>query len=376
MPRSSHSAWVLALASSVTIALPRAVAAQSWTDKLSIHGYLTQGVAKSDTGIVIGIPKDGTAEYRRVALLLRYAATTHDRLVLEFASRELGVSPSQALQPDVNIEWAFYEHQFGSSTTKVRVGEIPIPIGIYNEIRYVGTLLPFYRPPYEMYGEGNFTSETMDGISVSHTFLTASQWPLEAQGYAGTFKYLLFATIPDSTGKLTYTGGQALAQDVLGGQLWLSTPVDGLRVGAGGMRYTSVGIVFLRPGEKGSETTWQLSVDGNFDRFQARAEYGRFIAGVFTQPRYYVQAGVRVWGPVTVNGQLEYQNQKDTDPNSPFDIAYDRDRVIGVNCAVSSNIVVKLEAHFTKGYNFEMPVNTQGPPITGRYGIASLSMTF
>jgi hypothetical protein len=142
------------------------------------------------------------------------------------------------------------------------------------------------------------------------------------------------------------------------------------------MRFTAVGTPFLGPGQKGAETTWQLSVDGNFDRFQAQAEYGRLTAGVFSQPRYYVQAGVRVWGPVTVNGQLEYQNQKDTDPASAFDIAYDRDRVIGVNCAVLSNIVIKLEAHFTEGYNFEMPVNRRGPPITGRYGIASVSMTF
>jgi hypothetical protein len=119
-----------------------------------------------------------------------------------------------------------------------------------------------------------------------------------------------------------------------------------------------------------------VSVDGTFDRFQVRSEYGHLTSGGFTEPRYYVQAGVRVWGPITVNGQLEYENQKDTEAVNLEDIAYDRDRAIGVNWAIMSNIIVKLEGHATKGYNYEMPVNSHGPPINGHYGIASLSVSF
>ncbi len=119
-----------------------------------------------------------------------------------------------------------------------------------------------------------------------------------------------------------------------------------------------------------------MSLDGTFDRFQVRSEYGVLKSGGFTQPRYYVQAGARVWGPITVNGQLEYENKKDTEASNLEDIAFDRDHAIGVNYAVLSNIVVKLEGHFTKGYNYEMPISSHGPPIDGRYAIASVSVAF
>ncbi len=376
MRRGRRFECALALAGCLSVLQTRTLTAQSWTDKLSIHAYLTQGAAKSDTGVVIGIPKDGTTDYRRVALLLRYAVTTHDRFVLQIANRELGMSPTQAFEPQVKLDWAFYEHQFGDILT-VRVGQAPIPIGIYNEIRYVGTLLPFYRAPFDMYQEGSYTSETIDGAVVSHTFLPNSPWHVETQAYAGTFHYVTFSSIPDSiTGVLAYIGGRAQAQDVLGGQIWLSTPLDGLRVGGGGMRFTAIGNPFDPPTLKTPETTWQVSLDGTFDRFQVRSEYGVLKSGGFTQPRYYVQAGARVWGPITVNGQLEYENKKDTEASNLEDIAFDRDHAIGVNYAVLSNIVVKLEGHFTKGYNYEMPISSHGPPIDGRYAIASVSVAF
>ncbi len=43
--------------------------------RLVIHGYLTQAWAKSSEHQLLGIPNDGTFDYRRVALLVRGALT-------------------------------------------------------------------------------------------------------------------------------------------------------------------------------------------------------------------------------------------------------------------------------------------------------------
>ena len=147
------------------VAIAQQASAQN-ADKLSIHGYLTQGYAVSDSAHVEGIPKEGTTDYRRAALLMRYATTSSDNFVIQLAHRRLGNSPSMQFEPDVKVDWAYYEHTFSGPSTRLRVGKSPIPFGIYNEVRYVGTQLPFYRAPYAMYHEGIYTAETVDGVSV------------------------------------------------------------------------------------------------------------------------------------------------------------------------------------------------------------------
>jgi hypothetical protein len=195
--------------------------------RLVVHGYLSQAYVKSDGHQVIGIPKDGTADYRRAALLFRASLTTSDALVLQFAQRRLGDSPPMQVEPDVKVDWAFYEHRFGSAT-RFRVGRMPVPLGIFSEVRYVGTLLPFYRAPYNFYQEGSFTSENLDGAHLSHTFGTGGPVSVDVNAFGGAF-----TTIE------AYNGGvnRAKAQNVFGGAAWIGTPIDGLRFGIGGMRH-------------------------------------------------------------------------------------------------------------------------------------------
>ena len=50
-------------------------------------------------------------------------------------------SPFQVFQPDVALDWLFYEHRFADGA--VKVGRVKIPFGIYNEVRDVGTLLAY-----------------------------------------------------------------------------------------------------------------------------------------------------------------------------------------------------------------------------------------
>ena len=353
-------------------------AAAQGTDKLSIHGYLTQGYAVSDSALIERIPTQGTTDYRRVALLMRYATSDNDNFLLQIAHRRLGNSPSMQFEPVVKVDWAYFEHTFAKASTRLRVGKAPIPFGVYNETRYVGTQLPFYRAPYAVYHEGIYTSETIDGLTLTQPIFSGSPWAMEASGYAGSFSYLDFITTRVSPTAYGYIGQRERASSTLGGQLWLSTPIDGLRIGGGGSRYT-VQNAFFQPGNY-SFDGWTGSVDGKFDRFLVRSEYRRMMAHKLMDYRaWYTQGGVALTQRLSVNGQSERANyivSAIPAVTAGYKVALVRDDAAGVNYAFTPSLMLKLEGHQTKDHNIETVLAATAAPVQGKYFISSLSLVF
>ena len=128
-------------------------------------------------------------------------------------------------ESDVSLDWAFYQRAFHEGTT-LKIGRMPIPRGIYNELRSVGVALPMYRPPVVFYDEGAYYSETIDGAIVSHTFAESSPWSLETHGYVGGWRSLAYDTWSEQ-----YSIQRVRAENAVGTQLWLNTPIDGVRLG-------------------------------------------------------------------------------------------------------------------------------------------------
>ena len=383
-PSTRPVAALAALASLAAAAAPASVAsAQDLPSKLAIHGYLTQGAAVSDSGTVVGISRQGTTNYRRAAILMRYASTPRDAFVLQVAHRRLGDSPIMNFEPDVKVDWAFYERRFGDQTS-LRVGKAPIPFGVFNETRYTGTLLPFYRAPYSMYFEGAYTSETLDGLVLTHTVLPEAAFHLEASVYGGNYDLLEFSQAPTGTGAFAFVLARARAQNALGGQLWLYTPIDGLRVGGGASRATTSGGLLRAPGEKETSRNWHASVDGNFDRFTLRGEYRDVDYKNIGYVGYYGQAGARLFRGLSVNAQSEVGTATIPQgavfngvPYPRFEIPLIRDNSVGVNYAFRSDLIFKVEAHQTNGFNTEEGTNMYtAKPTRGRYAISSLSLSF
>src|SRR6185503_1142268 len=176
---------------SVAVATVAAIAplAAQQPAAFSIHGYLTQGYGFSSGGLVTGLSKEGTSDYRRAAVLARYIPSPSNSFVVQLAHRRLGDSPTMAYEQDVKLDMAFYEHKFRDGT-RVRFGKTVMPFGIYNEIRYAGTLMPFYRAPLSVYWEGTYTSETVDGAMVSRQFRTGETWELTADVFGGSNTFL------------------------------------------------------------------------------------------------------------------------------------------------------------------------------------------
>ena len=338
--------------------------------KFTVHGYLTQAFAKSDGDQVLGIGDQGTTDYRRAAVLVRFTPSTKDTLVIQLAHRRLGLSPSLAFEPDVKLDWAFYERRLAENTS-LRVGRIPQPMGLHNETRYVGTLQPFYRTPYNFYQEGSFTSETVDGLSLRQSISPASTWNAEAAVFVGGF-----SMVEQSDNGLV----KPRAENTVGGQAWLNTPVSGLRLGVGGQRFDLTGTNLVSD-RKDAWKTYYVSGEYAGSRIKLQSEYRKTKirdANVHFRT-YYVYGGVNVTSRLSLHGQFD-TSALDLSVDTPrrFEVPkYYEDWTAGATFAIRPDVVVKGEYHWSESQLLETNIRPLGAPSRPvNYGIVSMSVSF
>jgi hypothetical protein len=372
--RTRPLSHLTAVAFATALTLPQHLAAQEKPHaSVSIHGYLTQGLGYSDKYPTFGLTKDGTADYRRAAILVRYEATPANRFVVQLAHRRLGDSPAMLFEDNVKVDMAFFEHRFGASS--VRVGKTAMPFGIYNEFRYAGNLLPFYRAPISVYWEGTYTNETMDGVVLEHHFRAGEPWELTAELFGGSYSVLEFGTVPTGPSTSIYTGAPLQSKGALGGQLWLNTPVEGLRLGFHGRYHTDVGGLYPR-GEGAATREYLASVDGSFEKWQLRVEGERTTSlGVKLLSRYG-QLGFRPIERVSFNLQAETTELETGPAGARSTFKFWQDQAAGLNFYLAPLMVLKLEAHASSGYLYEQPTDFAAPMLSGKYFITSFSVSF
>lgn len=370
-----------------------------WADHFQIHGFVTTAYQEEDPddtapfrssdAIVLGLDEDGTFNYRIAALQLRYDPNPKNTFVVQASHRRLGDSPVKDTEDEVELDWAFYQYHF-TDNTSLKVGRVPVPLGIFNEYRDVGTLLPFFRPSFNFYREGSFVSETVDGGVFHHRFGADGEWSLDLDAYFGEWDLLESGATNDAAlTEAEVTSGYGL-------QLWLNTPVPGLRFGVGGQSYD----VSEESGfnlEEATWDTWYLSVDGAFEKFVVRAEY-KFLefpvdndvapGGEAETVNYYVQLG---WLPIEKLG-FYWQNEfGDVEQTSlifaePLDFKQREDQGISVVYSPLPNLVLKAEYHeqsfdLSTGVDLvSLPPNLQVRVLfeefESEYAIFSLSFSF
>jgi hypothetical protein len=375
--RTVHVLSVLALAGAILAVRGVPAAAQGRMDKISVHGFLTQAYGISDGIQYLGLPSYGTADYRVAALQFRFDSSDRDAFVLQFSHERLGRSPLSDFEPAVDMDWVFYQRRLGDNTV-ARVGKIRSPIGLYNEIRDVGTLLPLYRPPLALYGEQVYSSETVDGVMLGHQ-VPLGNWRLDLEGFFGSWEFLQF----DRETMAEVDGG-------LGTQLWLHTPIEGLRLGMAALRFTSRNLAYVSEGFEDTTTIWQGAVDGTFRRFFVRAEgfhaalgFGSPTAGGFggDVQGYYGQVGLNVSDAWSLITQAEFRDLT-LDVYGPepfrFDGNTDRDFALGLQYRHASNLVFKLEGHRYRGHGTEDRLRIMGLDERAHvtYGLFSVSTSF
>lgn len=367
------------------VAAPVVVQAQD--ERLTIHGSASLAYAKSDRLPINGITKDGTSDYRILALQFGYKISDKDRVVTQLLHRKIGGSPLNAITPAVEPVWAFYEHKFDNGFV-AKVGRNPLPRGIFNEVRYIGTLLPFFRVGNAVYGE---TLEYVDGVVVRKPFELGNDWKLEATAFAGG--YDLKAQLPTSTGVSVINTRN---ENTYGGQVWLNTPIDGVRAGVFYNNYQSTPNATLPEAQRPNRvTSFMYSAEAVFSKAFARSELTTFkqtkSPNFVDFTSYYVQAGITPTEKWTIAG--EYNDGRNMvrfagTPIPNLELPLNQDIALGVTYKPNAQVAFKLEGHQAEGYSFDTPVRSvippTAPPLVARlapaqktyYALASIAFTF
>jgi hypothetical protein len=329
-----------------------------WLSKLSVHGYLSQAYAVSDEHPILGIPTDGTTDYRDLALQFRYDKDRKNAFVLQLRQERLGDSPRQ--NDDVELDWAFYQHNV-SDRLQLKAGRIPLPLGIFNEAGGPATTSPFFRPPNEFY-ERRYSSKTLEGVLGTVSLGAPAGWTFDVDGYFGQWKV--------ESGE----GEQSDARNAWGGQVWANTPLSGVRIGGGAYRCE----VEPPEGAPADYLMLHASVEADLDRWLLATEY---LSGNLDDRRryraWYAQAGFQVSRRVSVHARGAVARISLPIDGHDVKATLSEDLGLAVNYALYPSIVFKLEGHTNDGFLREdVPPDLYGSPSRTRYAIASITASF
>jgi hypothetical protein len=353
-----------------------AAMAQEIPDRLELHGSLNAAYGRAQELPVFGIPTTGTSDYRVFTLQGRYAMTENDQIVAQVFNRRLGASPLAPAIADVTMQWAYWQHKAGDFTFKV--GRNPLPRGLVNEVRYIGTVLPFFRPANEVSGEA---FDAIDGAVVTYRHEIGNGIEWTQHGFAGGSENR--ATANTTTGQELRV---ARTENMFGGQTYFTLPVAHVRFGAYGARYN-----FVQPTSRGYRLNTILSAEATpVDWLHLVTEQGRYVGyGPSNDNRNgYVEATFRLTDRLSVAGQHAYLSRMlfFTDPNMNFVYPETRSNGASVIVRLTDNSVFKVENHWRDGWSFDVPTNpiaaqtatdvTLSPSHFAKYFLVSVAASF
>jgi hypothetical protein len=335
--------------------------------QLFMHGYATQAYGQTSDYAQVGLGTGGTGDLRAAAVQARLAFfSTGTQFVVQGAHQRVGGSPLATVIDDVELDWAFAEQRVGDFSA--RVGRVPIPKGLMNEMRDVGTLLPFYQASKAFYTDG---IETVDGVTLRYTH-SVGAFDVEAQGFQGKIPIVISLTDQDGVRAIDVDG-----DGTYGGQLTFALPMSGVKV-LGGLLDSDVGVQTAQgPATLNWKFKW-VGAEYTTDAYYARAEHSWSMVPTFQRSRsYYVQAGTRVKGGLWLNVQREHSFTRVLAPPAVgFEYNPIGDWALGFSYAFSPKLVLKGEHHWSSGYALDQLVNVAGPAVDNRYFLLSFSTAF
>ena len=334
---------------------------------LILNGYATQGYGSVADAAQTGTPDDGSLDMRSAALLARLSFdSASTQLVLRAANRRTGAGSFAGAESSLDLEWAYVEGRVMALTA--RFGRMPVPRGLMNEVRDVGTLMPFYAAPRAFYTE---VFESVDGVTLS---LRRAIGAFDLEG--GLF--LGAVPIPAPARRaVPLEESAADTQWGRGGQFVLGLPIPGARI-VGGAAQSEI----VLGGEAGvAARPWGsrwVGVEYLGYRLFTRAEL-EWTAVPETQKArtMYVQAGVALWGSLWLNVQREtawaWEGSAEAVP--PIE-GQTGDWALGLLVKITPGIVAKAEHHWYEGSDVDRPLITLGPDGHHRYFVISLAAAF
>jgi hypothetical protein len=273
-----------------------------------------------------------------------------------------GLSPY--VDTGVNLKVAYYGFRL-ADRAEIKLGRIEVPLGLFNQVRRLGTLHPFSRVASDFYREGGPSTQSVDGIGVS------------LEGPGETVLDLFWGEYDFQEGLLETL--EFTAEDVIGGELRYRPQIGSLQLvlGAGYLEYTTVGTLLFPETPHDRSGYWGfLEVDAEryFFRAEGRvyegtgrpdlAPFGPFDASFRFTP-LYAEAGVRRgrW----MAGLRFEQADVGSDLSGAFILHQDNRQRESITLAASRELgrgfLVKLEHSWHRyGLVQDSPLVDPGPP--------------
>ena len=375
-PPAATTAAAIISADAAAPAAPKsdAPAAASFKPSFSIHGYLTAAYGKTSDGEILGVTREGTTDYMRAALQLRFEMTPKDTALIQLRHIQLGNSPSAQFKQDVELNWAYLEHRF-TDNFRVRVGRTPIPYALDNELHSVGIVLPFYRLPTSIYPPDTFNHETLDGVHLTYEHSLHRDWSGAFDLYGGAVttgnEYINLGdrvalnkvTIPNLRGARILVHN---SDDTM--QFYVSDLRD--------LRKNSALNGFIPAQSEVLSEGFHL----RYRRFDLEAEHAKWATrgkgGSYFPHTGYVQLGYDITERWSVHGLAEYNRIDLPGLKEKGDFFDGMGGSVG--CRLSPHVVWKAEAQRIRGYFEDVPVRNivLDPQFHTTVFLTSISVAF
>ncbi|MES3021631.1 MAG: porin [Pseudomonadota bacterium] len=196
------------------IGMPQAQAGALDSGDLSISGFGTLGIAKSDTGDIEFVRYNqavGVKDSPRIGLDSNLGLQAGYR-ISDMLSANVQVLTRKNTSPQFTTEltWAFMKVKFNDAFS-LRVGRVVLPVFAISDYQNLGYANTMMRPPIEMYGQ--MPLEGIDGIDASYQ-RAFGDTNLTLQGFGGVARSKLYIAAGGVTAKShTPAYGFALAAE-------------------------------------------------------------------------------------------------------------------------------------------------------------------
>ena len=196
------------------------------------HGFISQGLLKSERNNVFEGTKDGTFQFNEFGLTFLTDLFEQLHAGIQLFSRDLGDLGNN----EVTLDWAYGDYRW-RDWLGIRLGKIKIPYGLYNETRDVDMFRTSIFLPSSIYYEGE-----RDKLN---TLIGGGLYGDVSTGSFGTLSYHLQigdANVESDSGDVKYAQNEnsAVTEMQIDRQytadLEWETPLEGLKLGAFAMQ--------------------------------------------------------------------------------------------------------------------------------------------
>ncbi len=315
--------------------------------KLTISGFGEWGYGRtSNENVYLLGTKEGSYENAQFGLTV----TTRPQDDLVVAGQLFA-----AASGEVSLDWGFAEWRV-DDLLRLRIGKVKNPLGLFMEVKDIGTLRPFFTLPQSIYGPSNFAAEAYLGAGITGEWQGAAGWGLAYDAYGGALE------IPTFEPSMALEAGappwdfssvpvhEEVARDVVGGRVALLSPLDGLTLRASAFTGT------VSSPDRGEERIACVGVSGEYatDRFQIRGEWFRATEGsAETHLGGYAEVAWNFLPRLQLAVRLDEAHQHAA--GIPSNLLEHREGAVGLSYWPSPNLVFKVSYHDVDGNRFAVP---------------------